>query len=396
LQQVAERVATCVRDTDVVAHCQTKAIDGEDDAPSTSRIGGDEFTLILPEIASPADAAIVAGRILTALRSEFKLDGNSAHIGASIGIACYPDDASDEETLLKYADMAMYQAKQAGKNTYSFFSQELIVHQNRKLQLISEIGDALERNELDVLFRSAVEFQSGRIVASEGNIVWNHPEYGVLDVSQFRPAIYESGYVTQITNNYIDACCQMLRRADELHLDVPLCSVGLSGRAFEIKDFAENFVERVRANNVDPFRIRVRLGLSSFTADSVKANKNFDDLARNGIDMEIDDFTRDGGSLDRMGQLPIVRIKVNCDQHAQGVQTSEFVIRAAMSIAKDLNFILSAKNVDSPEILAEAKKFGFTNGTGNLIDSLMPTNEFIKLLAQDASAKAKGFNKLIG
>ena len=198
LKMFSERVVNVVRANDMVAFGASReyALRGAStDKQIFARLGGDEFTVLLEDIHEETDAASVARRIIAATSEAFVIDGAEVNLGASIGIATYPHDGSDYHSILKSADMAMYQAKEEGKNTYRFYSDELNKHAARRLEVESDLRRALAREELELYFQPIVDCNGGAPVAAEALVRWNHPVKGVLDPGEFIRIAEKSGLV---------------------------------------------------------------------------------------------------------------------------------------------------------------------------------------------------------
>src|SRR5471032_3096176 len=193
LQQVALRLKECLRRGDTLA-----------------RQGGDEFTIVLPELRDRQDAKAIADKFLESLQKPFDLDGHEVHISASIGIAVYPTDGESIDELLRHADIAMYQVKALGKNGHSFYHHSMLDVSHQKIALEQSLRKALEQNELEMYYQPQVDVATGRIIGAEGLMRWNHPQRGLLSAGEFLPFAEDNGLMLPISDWMLGALCRDL------------------------------------------------------------------------------------------------------------------------------------------------------------------------------------------
>ena len=181
LKDISTRLSACVRQDDTIA-----------------RLGGDEFTVILPNIHGPGDTEVVAKKIIERVREPIYLSDNEVYVSASIGITLYPNDAEDEETLIKHADTAMYEAKAAGRRTYKFFTADMNRNAQEKMQLEMELRSAIERDEFDIRYQPIIDLATGKMTGTEALVRWNHPTRGITSPDVFIPLAEEQGLIVPI------------------------------------------------------------------------------------------------------------------------------------------------------------------------------------------------------
>ena len=190
LREVAKRLKTCVRESDTVA-----------------RIGGDEFNVLLADMAHAEHAATIAEKIISVFKEPFEIGGIELHVTTSIGISLYPGDGENAETLLKNADTAMYSAKEAGRNNYQFYNHVLQMRGFERISMENRLLQAIERGELVLYYQPQMDIESRRIVSAEALVRWKHPELGLLAPSQFIPLAEETGFITSLDEWVLHAAC---------------------------------------------------------------------------------------------------------------------------------------------------------------------------------------------
>ena len=225
LREFARRLVDCVRVYDYVA-VMKETVSGRD--PGVARLGGDEFTILLPDIHAPLDAAVVARRLLKAVTRPFILDSNEMMVGASIGITTFPDDGDDAESLLKNADVAMYQAKDSGKNSYKFFTDSMNASAVARLSLEGRLRKALERDQLQLHYQPLVNTMSGDTIGFEALLRWWDPTQGMVSPAEFIPLAEETGLIVPIGNWVLDKACEDARTWQSLGMEGKYVSVNVS------------------------------------------------------------------------------------------------------------------------------------------------------------------------
>ena len=294
LQAVGQRLRVCLREGDTL-----------------SRIGGDEFMLLLPQIRSRENAAAIADKILSALRQPFHIEGNELYVGMSIGIAIYPDDGEDIETLVKHADIAMYHAKDNGRNNYRFFSSELRNSLTGRLVLENEMRHALDNGEFELYYQPRVDIDSRHIRGMEALVRWNHPTRGLVTPDDFIPIAEECGLIAPIGDWVLDAACGQARRWRDAALPPVTLSINLSPRQIEHPRFAERFGEQVRQYMDDGHGIEIEITENTLMRDTEGAIGKLRKLADMGVEISIDDFGTGYSSLAYLKKLPVNTIKID-------------------------------------------------------------------------------------
>ena len=242
LQSVAKRLVKCVRASDTV-----------------SRQGGDEFVVLLSEMAQSEDAAITARRILQAVAEVHSIDQHDLHVTASIGVSVYPDDGLDAETLIKNADTAMYQAKENGRQSYQFFKPAMNVRAVARQSMEESLRRALERQEFSLVYQPKVSLKTGEITGAEALLRWTHPTRGPISPAQFIPVAEDSGLILPIGKWVLREACRQARAWVDAGLPVATMAVNVSAMEFRNERFLEGVFAILKDTGLDPSSLELEL-----------------------------------------------------------------------------------------------------------------------------------------
>ena len=245
LQEMAKRVSTCLRGSDVVAR-----LDGSHDL--VARLGGDEFVVLIEEVIDVGHISHVARKILAAMVKEFPLGGQMIHVTASIGISVFPEDGRNEFSLMKHADIAMYRAKEIGKNNFQFYSTQMDLHSAELLALESGLRRALERDEFVLYYQAKVDTRTGRITGVEALVRWQHPDLGLVSPVHFIPLAEESGLIVPLSHWVLKEACSQNRAWQKQGLPALRIAVNLSPRQFSDVNLLEDTARTLREVGMDP------------------------------------------------------------------------------------------------------------------------------------------------
>jgi predicted signal transduction protein with EAL and GGDEF domain len=314
LCQVAERFASVIRQSDQVGCSPTdgSATPG-DDEPTTplARLGGDEFTLILNDITRPEDAARVAERLIAALRDPITISGHEFFIGASIGIATYPNDGDSAETLLQCADAAMYFAKDQGRNCYQFYTQNLNESSARRLVIEEHLRGALERGEFSLRYQPLRESATNKIVAVEALLRWEDPQEGFIGPDEFIPIAEESGMIVPLGAWVLrEACLQAQRWREEGYRPIRM-SVNLSGRQIRARNLVDTVRDILEETQMSPHDLELEITESTIMQDDELTTQSLCRLDEMGIGLALDDFGTGYSSINYLRHFPIRRLKID-------------------------------------------------------------------------------------
>ena len=294
LQEAARRLRLCVREMDTV-----------------SRLGGDEFTVILPAISEGQSVARVASSILSELSRPFDLAAQETHVSASIGITIYPQDGSDSGMLLQNADTAMYQAKEEGRNTYRFFTWEMNREAEGRISMGAALRNALRREEFQLHYQSIVDISDGTIVGVEALIRWESSERGRVGPDEFIPVAEESGLIVPIGDWVLQQAAADLRHWDRAGLKLELLSVNVSTVQFQCEGFLEKMRDLLQDNQHLASRLFLEITESVFLNEHREPGARLGVLRQRGIGISIDDFGTGYSSLSYLKRFPVDKIKID-------------------------------------------------------------------------------------
>ncbi|WP_370659709.1 putative bifunctional diguanylate cyclase/phosphodiesterase [Massilia polaris] len=332
LQQVALRLKDCLRRGDTLA-----------------RQGGDEFTIVLPELRDREDAKAIADKFLECLQKPFDLDGHQVHISASIGIAIYPGDGESIDELLRHADIAMYQVKALGKNGHSFYHNSMLDVSHQKIALEQSLRKALEQNELEMYYQPQIDVITGKIVGAEGLMRWNHPQRGLLTAGEFLPFAEENGLMLPISDWMIGALCRDMLLWNAAGGESIRLSLNLSPQYLDRGDFFEKMRGALVRYGISPAQIECEITENICIRNPQYAIEQLNKLCQLGVSVAIDDFGTGYSSLSYLHRFPIHTIKIDQsfvkeihDEHGHYP-----VILAIISIARGLGLHLIAEGVET-------------------------------------------------
>jgi diguanylate cyclase (GGDEF)-like protein/PAS domain S-box-containing protein len=367
LQQAALRLKECLRKGDTLA-----------------RQGGDEFTIVLPELRDRADAKSIADKFLEVLQKPFDLDGHIVHISASIGIAIYPGDGETIEELLRHADIAMYQVKALGKNGHSFYHSSMQDMSHQKIALEQSLRKALEHNELEMYYQPQIDVASGRIIGAEGLMRWNHPQRGLLSAGEFLPFAEENGLMLPISDWMIGALCRDLLMWNAAGGDTIRLSLNLSPQYLDRGDFFEKMRGALARYGISPAQIEVEITENICIRNPQYAIEQLNKLCQLGVSVAIDDFGTGYSSLSYLHRFPIHTIKIDQsfvkeihDEHGHYP-----VILAIISIARGLGLHLVAEGVETEVQARYLQANGCSSMQGYLYYRPISLSSFIAVLQE--------------
>lgn len=334
LQDVAHRLAGGVRKSDTVA-----------------RIGGDEFVVLLDELHDADEASWIAQNLLDALSKPFHLAGHTIPISASIGIACYPQEGKNSDTLLRHADAAMYKAKQDGKNRYRFYSRGMDRNSRERLFMIGGLRNALDRNELALVYQPRVAAHTGELLGLEALVRWHSPQHGVLLPSRFIGLAEETGMIEPIGEWVLKTACEQMAQWQQAGIAPGFVSVNLSARQFAQHALADSVAEIVRQSGIAPDCLELEITESVVMTHPERARRTLSQLSRLGVTLSLDDFGTGHSSLAYLQRFPVHHLKIDQTfvRELPHNNDSANIALAIISIAKSLRRGVTAEGVENEQ-----------------------------------------------
>ena len=364
LQAVAERLVTCVRDIHTVA-----------------RMGGDEFTVLMPNLLSEDEAVYVAERILAVFRDAVDVEGQEFRITPSIGISLFPGDGEDADTLLKHADTAMYQAKEQGKNSYRIFSPTMIEQAMLKICLEKELHHALEHNEFLLFYQPQVNGSTGEIIGMEALIRWQHPQHGLRGPGQFIPLAEETGLIVPIGEWVLREACQQCKRWQEQGFPPMRLAVNLSLAQFEQDDITETVAAILQETGLDPSLLELEITESIAMNNTQLVIAKLQELVDLGVQISIDDFGTGFSSLSYLKIFPIHKLKIDRSFITDITnQSDSSIVSAIVTLAHSLGLTVIVEGVETEVQRDYLPQLGCKEMQGYLFSMPLPADQFAHLL----------------
>ncbi|MDH3318120.1 MAG: EAL domain-containing protein [Betaproteobacteria bacterium] len=349
IAKVARRLTRCVRPGDTVG-----------------RISGDEFAVVLADLAHADDAAMVAQKVLETLAEPYHLAGSEAFATASIGIATFPGDGDDAEDLLRNADMAMYRAKESTRNTFCFFTAEMNLRSAERMQLNNDLRHAIERSEFVLHYQPKVELASGALTGFEALLRWNHPTRGLVPPGQFVAALEESGLIAPVGEWVLKEACAQIGRWQRAGLVPVPVAVNLSAKQFRRHDLDKLVSGALAAAGVAPALLELEITESCLMEDPDQAVRLLNRLRDAGVRISVDDFGTGHSSLSYLTRLPLTALKIDRSfvrDAATNAQAAS-IVRAVIDMAHNLRFTVVAEGVETERQVAFLRRHACDQAQG--------------------------------
>lgn len=365
LHWVGERLTAGVRREDAVA-----------------RVGGDEFAIMLEDINSTAAIIPAVGKLSAELGTPCKIGGHELYVGASIGISVYPGDGHDAQGLIQHADVAMYRAKQQGRNTYQFYAADMSARTAQRFEREYALRRALERAELFLCYQPQVDLASGKMIGLEALLRWQHGKLGLVPPAEFIPILEECGLIVPVGMWVLREACRQSRAWRRAGLVPPRIAVNLSGKQLEAADFVDQVVAAVHEHECDLRHIELELTESMLMGQDQARLDMLWALVERGVRLSIDDFGTGYSSLAYLKRLPIHVLKIDRSFIADAPRNSDdaAMVRTIIGIAKTLKLEVVAEGVETAEQLAFLQQEGCNYAQGWHIGRPLRAGEIAALL----------------
>lgn len=358
LKEIAQRLISSLRSQDTVA-----------------RQGGDKFIVLLHSIAQAQDAGTAAQKLLDALLLPYQIEGKELYISASIGIAVFPADGEDADTLLKHGDTAMYQAKEAGRNNYQFFAQQMNQLATEKQALGTQLHHALERNELLLHYQPVIDMASGKLAGLEALLRWQHPERGLIPPLKFIPLAEETGLIVPIGEWVLRSACMQLKAWQGLGYDVPQLAINLSVKQLRQKTLVQTIARILDETGVEARFVELEITESILIDNSDEVAETLLTLHDMGLKLSLDDFGTGYSSLSHLKRFPIDTLRID-RSFVQDIVTNPAdasIVAGIIGLAHSLRMKVIAEGVETTEQLAILARQGCDQYQGYYFSKPLPT-----------------------
>jgi len=365
LRQVSERLAGAVRAGDTVG-----------------RLGGDEFAIVLSNLGNADNARVVAQKIMSAFNEPFKLEGAEICVTTSIGITLYPEDSTDQDTLIKNADAAMYKAKEAGRNAYQFYTREMSERGIALLNMEGGLRRALERREFLLYYQPKAGVKTGEITGLEALLRWQHPERGIVTPDEFIPVLEETGLIVPVGEWVLNAVCLQLNEWMGAGLEPVPVALNLSARQFLARELGVTIQRILERHRIDPALLELEITESSLMVNPEEATRTLEFLKALGVGISIDDFGTGYSSLGYLKRFPLDALKVDRSFVRDITTDAEdaSITRAVITMAHSLGLKVIAEGVETESQLAFLVENGCDQIQGYYLARPQPAGECARLL----------------
>lgn len=360
LQEASRRLTDSVRSSDTVA-----------------RLGGDEFVVILTDIIKCSQAGTIASKIINIMGQPFQLDGHALHSGASIGVALYPADGEDVDTLLKHADVAMYQAKESGRGLFKFYSPDHNEKMLQRMELESSLRQALEKNELFLHYQPQIDRLTGAVSGFEALVRWQHPQLGVLLPSRFITVAEETGLIFQLGEFVLRTACKQARTWQKQGFNDLQVSINLSPRQFQQRSLIPMIDQIIEETGCNPTKLELELTETTLMDNAEDAAALLKALKRRGFRLAIDDFGTGYSSLSHLKHFPIDRLKIDRSFISDLNRSKEdaAIVEAIIAMAHSLGLQVVAEGIEHADQYGTLKKWGCETFQGFYFSPSLPVDQ---------------------
>ena len=367
LKQVSLRLSECVRTDDTVG-----------------RLSGDEFAVVLSRLSAAEDATTVAKKIVEVLNTPFQLEGAELFVTASIGITVYPSDSTEKDTLIRNADVAMYRAKDRGRNNYQFYTPEMNRRTREMMNMEGELRRALEREEFVLHYQPKVSLATGHLTGVEALLRWRHPERGLVPPGDFIPLLEETGLIVQTGEWVLRTVCAQLKAWERDGIRPVTVAINLSPRQFLAPELAQTIKQILVQNQVKAELLEVEITESSVMMNAEEAIRTVEYLESMGVQTAIDDFGTGYSSLSYLKRFRLRALKID-RSFVRDITTDPddaTITQAVISMAHSLGLKVVAEGVETEAQLAFLMRYGCDEVQGFLFSRPVPGDDCGKLIAQ--------------
>lgn len=334
LREVAHRISSCIRVDDILA-----------------RLGGDEFAIILPDLANPEIAGLVAQKIISALKPPYKISGHEIFISCSIGIACLPSPETDFDTLVQKADIAMYHAKELGRNNYQFYTKELNEKHHQRVDLEHALKEAIDKQELFITYQPIFDLKTKKITGIESLLRWKHPEIGLVLPDKFIPLAEESGLITVIGEKLLEKVChQGAKWYAEGYRNFKIMA-NISSKQLLQKNLPQALAAILDKTSLPPQLLELEITESTLMAHVIHSERILREISNLGVTLSIDDFGTGYSSLGYLKNLPVSSLKIDKSfiRDLENNHNATIIVKALINLGLNLGLTVIAEGIENEE-----------------------------------------------
>lgn len=367
LRSIARRLSTCVRESDTV-----------------SRHGGDEFLILLSEVDQPEDAGVIAEKIVTSLAEPHFIAGHELQLTASVGIALYPEDGQDAQSLVMRADTAMYHAKNTGRNRYGFYRHDMEAPAIKRSSIESELRSALDKGELELFYQPTIDLETGVIRGAEALMRWHHPQKGIVPPDQFIPAAEASGLIIPMGRWALGEACRQAKAWQDAGLPPIPIAVNVSALQFRTAGFLDDIKRFLAESHLSSRYLELELTESALMVDNASTTSLLEVLKEQGVILKVDDFGTGPSSLSYLRDCPVDVLKIDQSFVADiaPAPDSAPLVRAVIAMGKSLGCRIVAEGVETIQQFARLREENCDEGQGYHFSPPVNAEAFGRLLAE--------------
>jgi diguanylate cyclase len=347
-----------------------------------ARLGGDEFMVLLPNVRKPADAGMIAERIIAALREPMQLALNSLVVTPSVGIAIFPNDGTDVDTLLRNADLAMYFSKRRSAGTYSFYDAAMNANALQRFTIEDKLRGALQRNEFSLNYQPLFDIRTGHISGMEALLRWTNDQLGVVPPSEFISVAEETGLILPIGDWVLRSACAQAKAWHDEGLPLIRISVNVSGQQFALSDFPQQVDAILRETGLDPSKLELEITETLIMNDETWAEQVINQLKALGVALAIDDFGTGYSSLARLRRFAVNRLKIDRSFVTSLNECSDdrAIAAAIIAMSRSLRIDVTAEGVENISQLMFLQEHDCHEAQGYLLGEALPAGDAVQLL----------------
>ena len=369
LQEAAKRLQSSIRDVDTV-----------------SRWGGDEFIILLEHIKHSQDIINICEKILGEFKENIIIDNQAFFVSLSLGVSIYPNDGKDANSLLKYADAAMYKAKDEGRNNYQFYAKEMTILAFEKVALETQLRDAIKKGELVAYYQAQINLQNDELIGAEALVRWQHPSLGLVTPSKFIPLAEETDLIIYLGSWMLEATMKQLVEWNKAGLNPKKVSINLAGKQILQKNLVTHIKQLLSKTNCKAEWIELEVTEGFIMKNPELAIENLAKLRDMGIEIAIDDFGTGYSSLSYLKKLPITKLKID-QSFVRDLEVDEddkAIVKSIIALSKGLNLLTIAEGVENKLQKEFLIKEGCDEMQGYLYSKPLPAKEYEKtILSRD-------------